>query len=106
LRIVDNDRTALTARAQAVSDAAAALREELARRSASEAALATERDRLTGDLNRETDRAAQLERELAKRMADLSALSGRHESLGRTLAAVERTWMGRRAIAGLRRNGS
>jgi hypothetical protein len=39
-------------------------------------------------------------------MADLSALSGRNESLGRVLAEVEKSWMGRRAIAGLRRNNS
>ncbi|MDH5285658.1 MAG: hypothetical protein OEX23_03370 [Betaproteobacteria bacterium] len=106
LRIVDNDRTALTARAQAVTDAAAALREELARRSANEAALAAERDRLAAELKESTGRAAALEKELSRRMADLSALSGRNESLGRVLAEVEKSWMGRRAIAGLRRNNS
>lgn len=106
LRIVDNDRTALTARAQAVGDAAVALREELGRRAAKETALAAERDRLAAELKESTGRAAALEKELSRRMADLSALSGRNESLGRALAEVEKSWMGRRAIAGVRRNNS
>jgi hypothetical protein len=38
-------------------------------------------------------------------VADLNALTGRHELLGRTLAAVQKTWIGRRALAGARRNG-
>jgi DNA repair exonuclease SbcCD ATPase subunit len=106
LRIVDNDRNALAARAQAVSDAAAALREELARRAEAEKTLVAERDKLAADLRQSIERIAVLERELAKRIADLAQLSGRHESLGRTLSAVQKTWMGRRALAGLRRNGS
>ncbi|HEX4885586.1 MAG TPA: hypothetical protein VFX05_15690 [Casimicrobiaceae bacterium] len=105
LRIVDNDRVALAARAQAVSDAAAALREELGRRAASETSLAAERDRLASELRQQVERGHALERELARRVADLNALTGRHELLGRTLAAVQKTWLGRRALAGVRRSG-
>lgn len=105
LRIVDNDRTALAARAQAVGDAAQGLRDELARRAAAEAAQAAERERLGDEARRQMARAEALELELDRRMSDLTTLSGRHESLGKTLAAVEKSWMGRRALAGLRRNG-
>ena len=76
LRIVDNDRNALAARAQAVSDAAAGLREELGRRSASEAALVAERDQLVREVQAQTARAEALERELGRRNRDLSTLSG------------------------------
>ena len=103
LRILDNDRTALTARAQAVDHAAGALREELARRAAAEAALASARDRFASEARTHADRLALLERELAKRMSELTALNGRHEMLSRTLAALERSWLGRKALAGTRR---
>jgi hypothetical protein len=104
LKILDNDRTALTARAQSVDHAAAALREELARRANVESALTGERDRLASDLRKHADRMALLERELAKRIAELTALSGRHDTLARTLAALERSWLGRKALAGTRRS--
>lgn len=102
LRIVDNDRTALAARAQAVGEAGAALREELGRRAASEAALVAERDRLAAELRSAGERGTALERDLAKRSGDLAALSARHESLARKFAALERSWLGRRALAGLK----
>jgi hypothetical protein len=47
---------------------------------------------------------ASLERELMKRVAELTALSGRHDTLARTLAALERSWLGRKALAGTRRS--
>jgi len=103
LRILDNDRTALAARAQAVDHAAGALREELARRATSEAAIVAERDRLAGDVRNQADRLATLERELAKRMSELAMLSGRHETMKSTLSALERSWIGRKALAGTRR---
>lgn len=105
LRIVDHDRTALAARAQAVGDAAKALREELARRASAEAALGAERERLQTEGRALAERAATAERELARRIAELASLTGRHDQLGRKLAAVEKTWLGRRALAGVRGNG-
>jgi chromosome segregation ATPase len=103
LRIVDHDRNALAARAQAVGDAASALREELARRAAAEAALAAERDRLGTELRKQADRLMVVERELARRMGELQALAGRHDMLNKTLAALERSWLGRQALAGTKR---
>ena len=102
MRIVDNDRTALAARAQAVGEAAAALREELGRRAASEAAVVAERDRVAAELRTAGERGAALERDLAKRSGDLAALSARHDALARKLAALEHSWLGRRALAGLK----
>jgi hypothetical protein len=104
LKILDNDRTALTARAQAVDHAARALREELSRRASAESSLSGERDRLAAELRNHADRMASLERELMKRVAELTALSGRHDTLARTLAALERSWLGRKALAGTRRS--
>lgn len=106
LRILDHDRNALAARAQAVGDAAGALREELARRSKAEATLAAERDRLAAQLREQSDRLAQLEREIERRVLDLTALSARHEALSKVLAALERSWLGRRALVGVRRSGA
>lgn len=105
LRIVDHDRNALAARAQAVSDAASALREELGRRAAAEAAWVVERDRLLADGRKQADRMIVLERELSRRVGELQALSGRHDMLARTLGALERTWLGRQALAGMKRPG-
>jgi hypothetical protein len=103
LRILDNDRTALAARAQAVDHAAGALREELGRRATSETAIVAERDRLVAELRSQADRLAGLERDLAKRMSELTMLSGRHELMKTTLSALERSWIGRKALAGTRR---
>lgn len=105
LRIVDHDRNALAARAQAVGDAATALREELGRRAAAEAAWIAERDRLLADARKQADRTIVLERELSRRVGELQALSGRHDMLARTLGALERTWLGRQALAGTKRPG-
>ena len=103
LRILDNDRTALVARAQAVDHAAGALREELARRAKSEAAIVAERDRFAAEVRNQADRLSILERDLAKRMSELTMLSGRHEVMKSTLSALERSWIGRKALAGTRR---
>jgi hypothetical protein len=103
LRILDNDRTSLAARAQAVDHAAGALREELARRAASDAAIVAERDRLAAEVRNQADRLSSLERDLAKRMSELTMLSGRHEVMKSTLSALERSWIGRKALAGTRR---
>lgn len=104
LKILDNDRTALAARAQAVDHAAAALRDELRRRAASEATLTGERDRLAAEIRNQADRLSMLERDLARRIAELTALSGRHETMKSTLAALERSWLGRKVLAGKRRS--
>lgn len=104
LKILDHDRTALTARAQAVDLAAATLREELSRRATAESTLSGERDRLAAELRNHADRMASLERELTRRVAELTQLSGRHDTLARTLAALERSWLGRKALAGTRRS--
>ena len=103
LRILDNDRTALAARAQAVDHAAGALREELGRRATSEAATLADRDRLAAEIRGQADRLSQLERELTRRMSELTMLSGRHDVMKRTLSALERSWIGRKALAGTRR---
>jgi len=103
LKILDNDRTALAARAQAVDHAAGALRDELGRRAASEAANVAERDRLAAEVRNQADRLTIIERELSKRMAELTMLSGRHEIMKSTLNALERSWIGRKALAGTRR---
>lgn len=103
VRILDNDRTALAARAQAVDHAAGGLRDELGRRAASEKALANERDRFAADVRNQADRLAALERELARRMAEVTAMTGRYEMTKTTLAALERSWIGRTALAGTRR---
>jgi hypothetical protein len=34
---------------------------------------------------------------------DLTALSGRHEALSKLIAALERSWLGRRALLSARR---
>jgi predicted nucleic acid-binding Zn-ribbon protein len=104
LKILDNDRTALAARAQAVDHAAAGLRDELGRRAVSETALTGERDRLAAEIRNQADRLSTLERELARRMAELTALSGRHETMKSTLARLERSWLGRKVLAGKRRS--
>ncbi len=104
LKILDHDRTALAARAQAVDHAASALREELGRRAASETTLTAERDRLAAEIRNQADRLSILERDLAKRMAELTALSGRHEMMKSTLSALERSWLGRKVLAGKRRS--
>ena len=106
LRILDNDRNALAARAQAVGDAAHALRDELARRAAQEASLVAERDRLVAEMRTQAERIHVLEKDLTRRVAELSSVSGRHESAARTLAALERSWIGRKALAGTRRRPS
>ena len=103
LKILDHDRTALAARAQAVDHAAAALRDELARRAAAETTLTGERDRLAAEVRNQSERLSTLERDLARRMSELQALSGRHEMMKSTLAALERSWIGRKALAGTRR---
>jgi len=103
LRILDNDRTALAARAQAVDHAAGALREALGRRATSEAAIVAERDRLAAEVRNQADRLSSLERDLAKRMSELTMLSGRHEMMKSTISALERSWIGRKALAGTRR---
>lgn len=103
LKILDHDRTALAARAQAVDHAAAALRDELARRAAAETTLSGERDRLATEVRNQSERLSMLERDLARRMSELQALSGRHEMMKSTLAALERSWIGRKALAGTRR---
>jgi chromosome segregation ATPase len=104
LKILDNDRTALAARAQAVDHAAAGLRDELGRRAVSETAVTGERDRLAAEIRNQADRLSTLERELARRMAELTALSGRHETMKSTLARLERSWLGRKVLAGKRRS--
>ena len=103
LRIVDHDRNALAARAQAVGDAATALREELARRAQAEAALVAERERLGADLRKQADRLMVVERELARRVGELQALAGRHDMLAKTLSALQQSWLGRQALAGTKR---
>jgi hypothetical protein len=103
LRIIDNDRTALAARAQAVDHAASALREELGRRADREAAIVAERDRFAAEVRNQADRLSILERDLAKRMSELTMLSGRHEVMKGTISALERSWIGRKALAGTRR---
>ena len=103
LRILDHDRTALAARAQAVDQAATALRDELARRAAAETTLVAERDRLAAELRTHAERLATIERELTRRVSELASLSGRHEVVTRTLAALERSWLGRKALAGTKR---
>ena len=104
LKILDHDRTALAARAQAVDHAAAGLRDELGRRAASETTLTAERDRLAAEIRNQADRLSILERDLAKRLAELTALSGRHEMMKSTLSALERSWLGRKVLAGKRRS--
>ena len=106
LRILDNDRNALAARAQAVGDVAGALRDELARRATHESTLAGERDRLAAEVRAQGERIHALERDLSRRVAELSSVSGRHESATRVLAALERSWIGRKALAGTRRRPS
>ena len=103
LKILDHDRTALAARAQAVDLAAAGLREELGRRAAAETTLTGERDRLAAEVRNYADRVSTLERDLARRMSELTALSGRHETMKGTLAALERSWIGRKVLSGKRR---
>ncbi|HVF63783.1 MAG TPA: hypothetical protein VNE58_07300 [Casimicrobiaceae bacterium] len=103
LKILDNDRTALTARAQAVDHAAAALRDELARRASAETSLASERDRLAGEVRNHSDRLGTLERDLSRRLSELTSLAGRHDTMARTLKALERSWLGRKALAVTRR---
>ncbi len=104
LKIVDHDRTALAARAQAVDHAAGALRDEHGRRAAAETALTGERDRFAAQARNQADKISQLERELARRMGELSTLFGRHEMMKSTLAALERSWIGRKVLAGKRRS--
>jgi chromosome segregation ATPase len=104
IKILDNDRTALAARAQAVELAAAGLRDELGRRAATEKTLAGERDRLAAEVRNQADRLSALERDLARRMSELTSLSGRHDMMKSTLAALERSWIGRKALAGTRRS--
>ncbi len=108
LKIIDNDRTALAARARAVDEAASGLREELARRGTAEGTVLGERDRLAAEVRNQADRVATLERELGRRMGELTSLAGRHDTMARTLAALERSWIGRKALAarGVRRRGS
>ena len=106
LKILDHDRTALAARAQAVDHAAGALRDELGRRAAAETALTAERDRLAAEVRNQADRLSTLERELARRMGELTALTGRHETVKSTLAALERSWLGRKVLAGKRRSAA
>ncbi len=103
LKILDHDRTALAARAQAVDHAAAGLREELGRRAAAETTLTGERDRLAAEIRNQADRMSTLERDLARRMSELTSLSGRHETMKGTLAALERSWIGRKVLSGKRR---
>ena len=106
LKIVDNDRTALAARARAVDEAATALREELARRASSETALVGERDRFATEVRNHADRLAALERELSRRTSELTTIAGRHDTMARTLKALERSWIGRKALAGTRRSAA
>jgi hypothetical protein len=105
LRIVDHDRGALAARAQAVDAAATTLREQLARRAEAEAALVTERDRIARNSMAQADRITALERELARRQSEIDALSSRHEGLAGLIATLEGTWLGRRALATVRDAG-
>jgi len=105
LRIVDHDRGALAARAQAVDAAATALREELARRAETEATLVAERDRIARDAMAQAARITALERDLARRQSELAVLGSRHEGLARLLARLEDTWLGRRALAAVREAG-
>jgi hypothetical protein len=102
LRIVDHDRGALAARAQAVDAAATALREELARRAEAEAALVAERDRIARNAMAQADRIAALERDLARRQAEIASLNARHDGLARLVETLEGTWLGRRALASVR----
>jgi len=105
LRIVDHDRGALAARAQAVDAAATALREQLARRTEAEAALVAERDRIARNAITQADRLTALERELARRQSEIDALRKRHEGLAGLVAMLEGTWLGRRALAAARDAG-
>jgi hypothetical protein len=105
LRIVDHDRGALAARAQAVDAAAMALREQLARRADAEAALVAERDRIAHNAIAQADRITALERDLARRQAEIDALHSRHEGLAGLVALLEGTWLGRRALAAVRDTG-
>ncbi len=105
LRIVDHDRGALAARAQAVDAAATALREQLARRAEAEAALVAERDRIARNAMAQADRITALERELARRQTEIDALRSRHEGLAGLIAMLEGTWLGRRALAAVREAG-
>ncbi|HVE49877.1 MAG TPA: hypothetical protein VNG69_09710 [Casimicrobiaceae bacterium] len=103
LKILDHDRNALAARAQAVGDAANALREELARRAAAEAELVAERGRLTAEIRNHADRVNVLERELSRRAAELTTVTGRHEVASKKLAELQQSWIGRKALAGTQR---
>ncbi len=105
LRIVDHDRGALAARAQAVDAAATALREQLARRAEAEAALVAERDRIARNAMAQADRITALERDLARRQTEIDALHSRHEGLAGLVALLEGTWLGRRALAAVRDTG-
>jgi chromosome segregation ATPase len=105
LRIVDHDRGALAARAQAVDAAASALREQLARRAEAEAALVAERDRIARNSMAQADRITALERELVRRQSEIDALRSRHEGLAGLLTMLEGTWLGRRALAAVRDAG-
>jgi chromosome segregation ATPase len=105
LRIVDHDRGALAARAQAVDAAATALREQLARRAEAEAALVAERDRIARNSMVQADRITALERDLARRQSENDALRSRHEGLAGLIAMLEGTWLGRRALAAVRDAG-
>lgn len=105
LRIVDHDRGALAARAQAVDAAATALREQLARRADAEAALVAQRDRIAHNSMAQADRITALERDLARRQSEIDALSSRHEGLAGLIAMLEGTWLGRRALAAVREAG-
>jgi len=102
LRIVDHDRGALAARAQAVDAAATALREELGRRAEAESALVAERDRIARSAMAHADRITALERELARRQSEFATLTSRHDRLARLIALLEGTWLGRRALAAVR----
>jgi hypothetical protein len=105
LRIVDHDRGALAARAQAVDAAAAALRNELARRAGAEAALLAERDRMAAEAIAQAEQIVALERDLARRHSEVASLSSRHEGLARIVSALEATWFGRRALSAARSTG-
>ena len=103
LRIVDNDRTTLAARARAVDEAATGLREELGRRAATEATITDERDRMAAEVRNQLDRIHGLERDLSRRVAELTSVSGRHDTLAKTVSMLQRTWLGRKALEGTRR---
>jgi len=92
------ERDALSRIVHETSDALAALREELPRRAAAEAALTAERDRIADELRLTAQRAAALDVELAERGAYIAELTDRHNGLAARLADLDQRTMVRAAV--------